>query len=499
MYNNYKVQLKVHNMDKYFGPTRALNNVSIEVKEGEIRGLIGENGSGKSTLSSIIAGMQKASQGSMNYLGKSFQPTSMLDAQEQGISMVLQEMNTIPHISVAENIFAGQEEQFTKFGFVNRKEMIQKADSVLHEAGIHHINAKDSIDRYGMEDRKLVEIARAIKPYTKILIIDETTTALSQSGRILLYDLMKKMKNSGKSVIFISHDLDELLEVCNVLTVLRDGVIIGNLNKNEFEPCTIRQMMVGREIGTNLYRDDYPGSYINKVVMQLDNVCDGNLKDFSLELHKGEILGIGGLSGSGMHEVGRIAFGLNKLRNGRVVVNGNVINSNLNAIENNIGYISKNRDHEALILGASIKENLVLPSIEKLSALSYVSPKKEKILSQEQVKFLRIKCNSDKQLVSTLSGGNKQKVSFGKWIGKGSSILIMDCPTRGVDIGVKQAMYKLMMQLKNEGKSILMITEELSELIGMSDKILIMKDNRINGTFVRSAKLSEKDLIEYMI
>lgn len=491
--------LKVESINKSFGATKALKDVSLEVKKGEIRGLIGENGSGKSTISSIIAGMQKPDNGIMKYLGENYEPKTMLDAQEKGISMVLQEMNTIPHVSVAENIFAGQEELFSRFGFVNKKAMIHEADVALSNVGIEHIKANESIDNYGMEDKKLIEIVRAIKEHTNILIIDETTTALSQTGRNLLYGIMKKLQEEGKAILFISHDLDELLNICNVLTVLRDGVIIGTLNKEEFEPRKIREMMVGREIGDKLYREDYDGSYEDEVVLKLCNVTDGSLKDFSLELHKGEILGIGGLSGSGMHEVGRVAFGLNKLFAGEVIVNNNKIKSPLMAIENNVGYISKNRDKEALILEASIRENIVLPSINALSQNTFISPKKEKELSKSQIEFLRIKCNDDKQLVSTLSGGNKQKVSFGKWIGKGSSILIMDCPTRGVDIGVKQAMYELMIRLKNEGKSILMITEELSELIGMSDRVLIMKDNRINGEFERSESLSEKDIIEYMI
>lgn len=494
-----EVILKVESINKSFGATKALKEVSLEVKKGEIRGLIGENGSGKSTISSIIAGMQKPDNGIMEYLGEEYSPKTMLDAQEKGISMVLQEMNTIPHMSVAENIFAGQEELFSKFGFVNKKAMIHEADLALRNVGIEHIKASESIDNYGMEDKKLIEIVRAIKEHTNVLIIDETTTALSQTGRSLLYGIMKKLQKEGKAILFISHDLDELLNICNVLTVLRDGVIIGTLNKEEFEPKKIREMMVGREIGDRLYREDYDGSYEDEIVLKLCNITDGNLKDFSLELHKGEILGIGGLSGSGMHEVGRVAFGLNKLFNGEVIVNNKKIKSPLMAIENNVGYISKNRDKEALILEASIRENIVLPSLNTLSKNTFINPKKEKELSKSQIEFLRIKCNDDKQLVSTLSGGNKQKVSFGKWIGKGSSILIMDCPTRGVDIGVKQAMYELMVRLKNEGKSILMITEELSELIGMSDRVLIMKDNKINAEFERSEKLSEKDIIEYMI
>ncbi|MCD7746173.1 MAG: sugar ABC transporter ATP-binding protein [Lachnospiraceae bacterium] len=498
-----QVVIEVKNMCKNFGPTKALKNVDVKFYTGEIRGLVGENGSGKSTITSIISGMQKASSGEMFYHGQPWSPSTMVEAQEKGISMVLQEANTIPGCTVAENIFAGRFDEFTRFGIINMKRVTQEAQKMLDSFGISHIRAEDNINKYGFEDRKLIEIVRCVSDDTQVFVVDETTTALSLDGRKILYRLIHKLKDEGKTVIFISHDMDEILEQCTDLTVLRDGEIIGHLNREEMDQKDaekrIRFMMVGREIGEAYYRDDYDTSHQQEVALELEHVSCGNIQDFSLQLHKGEIIGFGGLSGCGMHEVGRAAFGLEKLSSGRVVRNGKEIKSCYEAINSGIGYISKNRDTEALILEASIGENIVMPSIPALSHATFISPKAEKKLADKEIESFRIKCNSEKQWVNTLSGGNKQKVSFAKWTAKGSDVIIMDCPTRGVDIGVKQSMYALIAQMKKEGKAILLISEEMAELIGMADKIIIMKDFKVSGEFMRSETLSENDMIEYVI
>lgn len=500
MDNTSPVLLEVKNFNKNFGHTVALKNVAIEVKRGEIRGLVGENGSGKSTLTSIIAGMQKQDSGEMFFLGEKWIPSSMIDAQHRGISMILQEINTISGASVAENLFAGQEEKFTKFGMISKKKMIAAGDKLLGDLGVENIKASDSIDKYGFEDRKLIEIARIITNNTQILIVDETTTALSHSGRQFLYNLIRKFASENKAVIFISHDMDEILEICNVLTVLRDGNIIGNLTKEEMEAKKIRYMMVGREIGDAYYREDYDITHEEEVVLEFKDASFENVNNFNLKLHKGQIIGIGGLSGSGMHDIGRAAFGLTHIVSGEIEYKGKKIKGCNDAIKKGIAYISKNRDSEALILQGSIKDNVVLPSIpDILRPTLFVSPIAENKLAKDLIDKFSIKCGSANQFVATLSGGNKQKVSFAKWIGKGSDVFIMDCPTRGVDIGVKQAMYKLISEMKKQGKSILMISEELSELIGMCDEIVIMKNDKITGKVNRSIELKETDLIEYMI
>lgn len=498
-----EVLFEAKHMHKAFGPTIALKSVDFELRRGEIRGLVGENGSGKSTIMSIASGMQKATEGEMKYLGESWNPGNMIESQAKGISMILQEANTISHVTVAQNLLAGREKEFSHLGFLNMKAMNKAADQMLMRFGITHIHGKDLIDSFTFEERKLIELVRCVTDETQILVVDETTTALSLEGRRILYQLIHKMASEDKAVVFISHDMDEILEQCNCLTVLRDGDIIGHLNREEMDAeqavQKIRYMMVGREIGEKYYREDMEPSRKEEVALELKNICFGGIQNFNLTLHKGEIIGFGGLSGCGMHEIGRIAYGLEKPENGEVLRNGKRITGALDAIENGIGYISKNRDTEALILDGAIASNIVLPSLPALQKKMYISPKKERIVSSHEIDAFQIKCHSGKQYVNTLSGGNKQKVSFAKWTAKGSEVLIMDCPTRGVDIGVKQAMYSMIDEMKQSGKAILMISEELSELIGMSDQIFIMKDNAVTATFERSNSLKQTDIIEYMI
>lgn len=495
--------IEVRKMCKNFGPTRALRNVDVDFFRGEIRGLIGENGSGKSTITSIIAGMQKATSGEMLYKGKPWDPDSMVEAQRNGISMVLQEANTIPGCTVAENIFAGRFDEFKKLGMLNTRAMNRAAQEMLDRFEISHIKATDSIDKYGFEDRKLIEIVRCVSDDTEVFVVDETTTALSLEGRRLLYKLIHKLKDNDKCVIFISHDMEEIMEQCTDLTVLRDGEIQGTLSREEMDAPEaekrIRYLMVGREIGDAYYREDFDTSHQSEVALELKDISLGQIEHFSLTLHKGEIIGFGGLSGCGMHEIGRAAFGLEKLTSGAVLRGGQEIKNCNQAIESGIGYISKNRDREALILEGAIGDNIVLPSLPALSKGTFVSPREERRVARREKENFRIKCSSERQWVNTLSGGNKQKVSFGKWTAKGSDVIIMDCPTRGVDIGVKQFMYALIAQMKKEGKAILLISEELAELIGMADRIVIMKDFKVTKTFERSPGLSETDIIEYMI
>ncbi|WP_150274487.1 sugar ABC transporter ATP-binding protein [Paenibacillus tepidiphilus] len=487
---------------KRFDATVALDRVSLTVRRGEIRGLIGENGSGKSTLSSIIAGIQKAGSGSMTLNGQSYEPVNMIDALDKGVGMVVQERGTVSGITVAENITLGENSKYSRWGTINKKALYNQAEQALQGIGVTHIKASDPTDSIDMQDRKLIEIAKIMSRHPEMIIVDETTTVLSQYGREVIYGLMKEMKAHNKSVIFISHDLDELMQVCDSLTVLRDGVFIRNLEKPEFNEDTIKQLMVGREMTGSYYRDDYDGSYGEEVVLSLADGSKGDrLKQVSLSLHKGEILGIGGLSHCGMHTLGKALFGFEKLDSGIVeVAGGRRIRSEREAMELGVGYVSKDRDVEALSLQSSIKDNIVIAGLDHIKRPPFlILSKDEKKYAARLIEQLSVKCASMEQSVQSLSGGNKQKVVFAKWIGRGSDILILDCPTRGVDIGVKQAMYQLIYQLKSEGKSIIIISEELSELIGMSDRLLIMKDGRITGEFARSPQLSESDVISYMI
>jgi len=495
------VMLKIKNLEKSYDIVRALRGVNIEVSKGEIRGLIGENGSGKSTVSYIISGMQKTDSGTMTFMGEIYEPKDAIDAGKKGIAMVVQEMGTISGISVAENIFVGKEDLFTKCGVVKRKKMNKEAARILEALGIRNINPNKLIDAYTFEERKLIEIARAMYESPKLLIIDETTTALSHKGRDVLYRLMDQMAKEGKAVLFISHDLEELMEHCNVLTILRDGEIIDHLTKEKYESNVIKKLMVGREIEGDYYRADHTCTYDEEIVLEMKHVTNDVVFDINFKLHRGEILGFSGLSESGIHDIGRLAFGINKPVYGEVTLpsKGKKVKDSRRSMEAGVGYVSKNRDRESLILEDSIRNNIAINAYDLLKSGIIISPKKEKRYVDEQVNTLRIKCSSSEQYVSTLSGGNKQKVAFGRWIGMDADVLILDCPTRGVDIGVKSAMYQLMTKLKKEGKSILIISEELSEVIGMCDRVLVVRDGQISGEMRRDEAMTEQSIIEYMI
>ena len=495
--------LEMKHIRKTFASTVALGDVDLNVYPGEIRGLIGENGSGKSTISSIAAGMQKADSGEMRYHGDSWNPVSMIDALSKGIGMIVQESGTIQGVSVAENLFLGETKQFPgPFGTIDRKAMNAKADEALQAIGVRNVSGATPMGALDFQTRKLVEIAKVVMKDPEILVVDETTTALSQEGRSILYALMKKLRDEGKAVLFISHDLDEIMEVCDTLTVLRDGAIIRHFTKDEFDADAIRTSMIGRELQGDYYRSDYTPSHLEEVAVKAEHISLGEaLQDVSITVYKGEIVGIGGLSHCGMHPLGKILFGAVKPDSGEVVTGDGVkITSETVAMKQAFGYVSKDRDVESLSLTASIRDNISIAGMEKYAVNNFLMlNSREKVYVDKQISDLSIKCADRDQAVSQLSGGNKQKVVFGKWIGRGSEVLILDCPTRGVDIGVKRAMYQLMTELKNEGKSIIMISEEMPELMGMSDRLIIMKDGRITHEFARSTSLSDAEIIQYMI
>ncbi len=493
--------LEMKGIHKRFATTVALNGVDLTVYPGEIRGLIGENGSGKSTISSIAAGMLKADAGEMTFLGKPWAPANMVEALEHGFGMIVQEQGTVPGISIAENIFLGDIDQFSKGPFVDRKAMLAAARKVLERVGMDKVDPALPMAALDIQDRKLVEIAKVIAREPDIFVVDETTTALSQIGREKIYELMREQKAADKSVLFISHDLDELLQTCDTLTVLRDGNLIRSFTKEEFDPDAIRTSMIGRELQGDYYRSDSTPTRQDGIALAAEHLTLGEeLQDVSLTLYKGEIVGIGGLSQCGMHTLGKVLFGAQKPQQGRVTVNGTAIIGEAVAMKQGIGYVAKDRDVESLCLSASIQDNIAVAGMERYAIRDFlILENRERAYVDKQIGDLSVKCAGRDQQVSQLSGGNKQKVVFGKWIGRGSDILILDCPTRGVDIGVKQAMYQLMTRLKNEGKSILMISEEMPELIGMCDRLLVMKDGRVTKEFARGPEMVDTEIIKYMI
>ncbi len=496
-----RVLLVAENIDKRFGITHAVDNVSLTINAGEVRGLIGENGSGKSTFSQMLCGIYSIGGGTFTLDGKVLHCRNQVEANNEGVAIIVQEMGTLSGLTVAENIFLGHEEPFMHFGVKDSRAMNKEAQRLLDEYGFGRIKASDMIDLYNFEDRKLVEIVKATYRKPKILVIDETTTALSQNGRMELYKIMDAIRADGRTVIFISHDLNEVLTHTDTVSILRDGEYIDTVRTKDVTEDDLKRLMVGREIGSAYYRTDYGEPISRDVVLSVRDVSvPGQISHVSFDLHRGEILGFGGLSECGMHEVGKAIFAASWDRKGSVTLaDGTGINSIPTAIAHSIAYASKDRDNESVILNESIRNNIVLPSLGDLANHGLLSGRKLTKFAEKHASDMQTKMQNVNQFVSDLSGGNKQKVVLARWLGKESDILVLDSPTRGIDVKVKQAIYALMAQLRREGKSIIMISEEIPELLGMADRILIMKDGVLNGEFLRDPALSEEDLIAKMV
>lgn len=496
-----EVILRAEHVNKSFGITHAVKDVTMTFNRGEIHGLIGENGSGKSTLMSMLTGIHPIDSGKFILDGKELKAKNQIDANHNGVAIIVQEMGTLSGLTVAENIFLGNEEKFVKYGIKNTGTMNREAQALLDKYGFKHIDAAKMIDNYNFEDRKLIEIVRATYFDPKVVVIDETTTTLSQSGRDELYKHMKRIRSEGNTVIFISHDLAEVISLTDTISVLRDGVLIDTVKSSDVTEDDLKRLMVGRELDDRYYRTDYGRPVSDEIVLSVKDVSvPGQINTISFELHKGEILGIGGLSECGMHEVGKAVFGASYDRKGEVTLaDGTPINSIPAAIKHGIAYVSKDRDNESLVINDSIRDNICLPSMNDLGVKHVLLNKKLTQFADKYAKLISVKMVNVGQFVSDLSGGNKQKVALARWIGKDSDIIVLDSPTRGIDVKVKADIYALMSEMKEQGKSILMISEEILELLGMSDRILVMKDGAISGEFGRDPSLTEEDFIAKMV
>ena len=493
--------LVAENICKSFGITKAVRDVSMTFARGEIHGLIGENGSGKSTFVSMLCGIHSIDSGRFLLNGEELHVKNQVEANDKGVSIIVQEMGTLSGLTVAENIFLGREDRFVKYGIKNTTAMNREAARLLDKYGFGHIDAAAMIDHYHFEDRKLIEIVKATYFDPQIVVIDETTTALSQNGREELYKHMKRIRDEGKTIIFISHDLTEVIEFTDNISVLRDGSYIDTVKSSDASEDELKRLMVGREIASKYYRTDYGEPVSGETVLSVQGVSvPERINGISFELYKGEILGFGGLSECGMHEVGKAIFGASYDRTGSVTLaDGTKIDSIPTAIRHSIAYASKDRDNESIIIYDSIRDNIILPSINDLAEKRILRKKKLNEFANRYAKLISVKMTGVDQFVSNLSGGNKQKVVLARWIGRDSDIIVLDSPTRGIDVKVKADIYALMSELKAKGKSIIMISEEIQELLGMCDRIIIMKNGVINGEFQRDERLSEEDLIAKMV
>ncbi|MGN0734150.1 MAG: sugar ABC transporter ATP-binding protein [Emergencia sp.] len=495
--------LEIKGLCKYFGQTVANKNIDFTLKRGEVRGLAGENGSGKSTLLSQISGIYIKDEGEMLLNGKPYDPKSPMDATDNKIGIVVQELGVLQTLPAGVNVFAGRMKQFSRFGIVSMKKLYDAANAEFEKWGLMRVPLNRLCNNMQIETRKMIELARALAIDPDILILDEVTQSLSQNNRDRLLELIKKMKAAGKTIIIITHDLEEMIEICDSITVLRDGEIVGTRDCDGLDSSELKRMMVGREIDGEYYREDNEPSYEDEVVYKVENVTvPGEIKNVSFEVHKGEILGFCGLSDSGIHTVGKAAFGLEHKMDGTVTLckTNTRIKSEQVALNNRIAYVPKDRDNEALMIRGSIVNNFVFPQVEDIEGkLGFLSPKKISDIAKQGIEKFQVKCAGMNQKMDGLSGGNKQKVNLGRWLLKDLDVLILDCPTRGVDVGVKAYIYHLMREAKERGLAIILISDELAEILGMADRLLIMKDGEVKGEFSRGEDFTQEKLIEVMV
>ncbi|MDR1068092.1 MAG: sugar ABC transporter ATP-binding protein [Clostridiales Family XIII bacterium] len=498
-YNNL---LEIRGLYKSFGSTKANINVDFTLKPGEIRGLIGENGSGKSTLLSQLAGIYGHDAGEMFVKGEPYRPESPLDANRAGIAMVMQELGVIEKLPIAINMFLGRLDKFTTAGVINRKMLRDSANAVLTKWELPGFG-KNAMPSGAIEHNKIIELARALSVEPDILLLDEITQSLSLNNRTKLYKIMNRFKAMGKSVIVITHDIEEMIAITDSITVLRDGEVVGDVLTAETTAEKVRYMMVGREISGDYYRADRAPDYRDEVVVTAEHLTiPGEVEDLSFEVHRGEILGFCGLSDSGIHSVGKAVYGLSKLKGGsvRLTAKDITVKNGAVALKHHMAYVPKDRDNEALMLHARIIDNATLPSLGILrSALDFLSPRKLKKLSNEMIAKLTVKTTGYAQNIDALSGGNKQKINLGRWLAKDLDVLILDCPTRGVDVGVKAYIYQLMKEAKEQGIAMILISDELTEVIGMADNLIVMKDGRPVRSITRGDSFTEQSVIEVMI
>lgn len=472
--------LKMQGIQKYFPGVHALDNAQLEVRAGEVMALIGENGAGKSTLMKILTGIYPADGGEIEFFGEKIEISSPKDAQQKGICMVHQEMNLMQNLTVAENIFIGREP--VKGIFTDKKKQNQMTKELLEELHLE-LDPKQVVRTLSVAKQQMVEIAKALSfKNTKLLILDEPSAVLTDSEIDDLFRFINHLKETGVGIIYISHRLDELKRITDRITVMRDGQYVKTLMTNETEISEIVRLMVGRVIyeepkSHSSVSDDAP------VVFEAEHLNSIDVKDVSFKLRKGEILGFAGLVGAGRTETMRLICGADKRDSGIIRINGQEasIKSPKDAVKCKIGYLSEDRMRFGLCLNLSVTDNTVLPSLNRLVSTPFINNALLERESEKYVARIRTKTPSVRTKVGSLSGGNQQKVVISKWLLRDCDILIFDEPTCGIDIGAKSEIYKLMTELAGEGKSIIMVSSDMTELLRMSDRIVVMCEGRVTG------------------
>lgn len=468
---------RMENISKSFPGVNALVDVSFDVREGEVHGLVGENGAGKSTLMKIISGVYTPDAGRIFIQGKEVKIRNVQEAQELGVTIIFQELNLCPELTVADNIFLGRAPK--KGAFIDDKKLHRDAKAILDELGID-LNTYATVKTLSIAKQQMVEIAKAISYDSRILVLDEPTAALSENEIKQLMQIIKNMQKKGVAMVYISHRLEEIGEICERVTVLRDGMLIGT---HEYSTLTMDDM-IGMIVGRTL-ENRFPDHKrtIGEVVFEVNNLRNSKVSVDHLEARRGEILGIAGLMGSGRSEIVRAIFGADPVRSKEIKLEGKpiVINKPYQAIKHGIGFVTENRKQDGLALNLDVRFNINMAHIDALKKGIFVDDNKASENARYYIDLLRIRTPSMYQFTRLLSGGNQQKIVVSKWLCNEVKVLIVDEPTRGIDVGSKYEIYELLNKLSDEGVAIIMITSELPEILGMSDRVIVIHEGSVNG------------------
>lgn len=472
--------LTMKNIKKSFSGVAALKNAELELNKSEVVALMGENGAGKSTLMKILTGIYSKDEGTVTFEGKEVEYKSVSESEEAGIAIVHQELNMMNDLTVAQNLFIGKERK--KGIFIDDAKMAEDARELFKKLNVD-INPNVKIGSLTVGKQQMVEIAKAISTNAKVIVFDEPTAALTDSEIEELFKVINDLRAKGTGIIYISHRMDEINVISDKVIVMRDGEYVGTLVTKECTKDDIIKMMVGRTV----FMEPKTKSDVSadaEVVLRCENLNRGkHVKNVSFDLRKGEILGFSGLMGAGRTEVARLIFGADPMDSGKIYIHGKEVSikSTKDAVNAGIGYLSEDRKRYGLLVDKSVEENTCLSSLEKFTKGLFIDGSKSKSVSEKYVQELRTKTPSVTQIIKKLSGGNQQKVVIAKWLVKDSEILIFDEPTRGIDVGAKSEIYDLMERLVKEGKSIIMISSELPEVLRMSDRVVVMCEGRITG------------------
>ena len=473
-----QIVLELKGISKTFPGVKALNEMQLQVYAGEVHALMGENGAGKSTLMNIINGSYQKDSGEIYMDGRLVEIRSINDAAALGISMIHQELNYVPALTVADNIFLGQ------------------AQKLLDEMEIHLDPASKMCD-LSVSQQQMVEIIRGVSNNARVLIMDEPTSAITSEEVEVLFRIIDKLKKKDVAIIYITHKMDEVFRIADRVTVMRDGCYISSFPREQLEETSLISMMVGREIKNMFPKSNTPTT---EEFFRVEHLTGGRFTDISFSLNRGEILGVAGLMGAGRTEIMRAIFGLDPLTAGTITMNGKVlrIRSSRDALDQGIGYVSEDRRSVGLVLGMTVRDNITMSNLSQYCRHSWIRHKEEKRVADEQIREFSIKTPSAEQIAANLSGGNQQKIVLSKTLLCQPEVIILDEPTRGIDVGAKAEINKMISALASQGKGIIMISSEMPEILGMSDRIIVIHEGRKKGELLRE-NASQQAIMEMML